>query len=330
VGVEPVTDTGNHAGLLQEAVAGLWHATLQFAHQGLPYQDWEPPEGISLIEVCDPSGQLPTKDCPNTVAEIFLPGNEPVQGDTLYHAIPIHRESGRLATIFTPPELIEQRIYMMVPPEATQWALEAGLETPPQIYETISANLAEFENASISSPAMFALLRGRVDITGAAGGEDLQFYRIQVGKGMYPLEWLQVGQDVTQATTGRLASWDTRGLNGLYTLQLLVVRKDRSIERVNLLVTVDNQPPEVHIAAPVNDATILQGAGEKLILRSDARDEIGLQTVTFYLNDELLETRIQPPYAVSWTPTTGQHHLRVVATDQAGNTQEDSVTFAVE
>jgi membrane carboxypeptidase/penicillin-binding protein PbpC len=315
---------------LQNAAAGLWHAATQYAHQGLDYQTWEPPNGISLIEVCDPSGDLPTKNCPNTVAEVFLSGNEPVQGDTLYHAVSINADSGRLATVYTAPELIEERIYMKYPPEAAQWAQDAGLETPPQVYETLSTNLPLYEDAVVSQPNHFDLVRGRVDITGSVGGEGFQFYRVQVGRGLYPQEWLQIGQDVTQATTGQLASWDTDDLNGLHSIQLLVARQDQSVERVNLLVTVDNKPPEVHIVAPLDGAAIDGHSSKKIVLRAEAEDEIGIQSVVFYLNDEPLQTRIQPPFAFSWQLEPGEHRLRVVATDQAGNTSDDAITFVVE
>jgi membrane peptidoglycan carboxypeptidase len=327
---EPTPDQETRATLTQQAAAGLWHAILQYASRGLAYQAWEPPSGISLIEVCDPSGQLPTKSCPSTVSEVFLPGNEPVQGDTLYHAVAMNHETHRLATVFTAPELVEERVFMSIPPEAAHWAVESGLDTPPQIYDTIPVNLPEYTHAIIESPDMFSLVRGRVDISGAAGGQDFDFYRIQVGQGMYPSEWLQVGQDISQATSGQLASWDTRGLNGLYTIQLLVVKDDQSVERANLLVTVDNQPPEVRIAAPVNGAALERGQASKIVLRAEAQDETGLQNVSFYMDDTLLETLIQPPYAITWTPEEGEHHLRVVVIDRAGNASEDDVTFTVE
>ena len=65
-------------------------------------------------------------------------------------------------------------------------------------------------------------------------------------------------------------------------------------------------------------------------MRAEVQDEVGIQSVAFYMNDEPLDTLIQPPYAVSWSLEAGEHHLRVVATDLAGNTGEDSVTFVVD
>ena len=55
------------------------------------------------MDVCDPSGLLPTKDCPSIVSEVFLNGDEPFQLDNLYQSIAVNRETGYLATVFTPP-----------------------------------------------------------------------------------------------------------------------------------------------------------------------------------------------------------------------------------
>ena len=41
----------------------------------------------------------------------------------------INRETGFLATIFTPPELVEERVYEILPPEAADWVREAYLAT---------------------------------------------------------------------------------------------------------------------------------------------------------------------------------------------------------
>ncbi|HQX00712.1 MAG TPA: hypothetical protein PLQ94_01280, partial [Anaerolineales bacterium] len=64
-------------------------------------------------------------------------------------------------------------------------------------------------------------------------------YRVQVGKGLNPQEWIQLGSDVnTPIEDGVLAEWDTKGLSGLYAIQLLVVRNDQVVETAVIQVTV--------------------------------------------------------------------------------------------
>jgi hypothetical protein len=287
------------------------------------------PQGISQVEVCDPSGLLPSDSCPNTVYEVFLQGSEPQQIDTLYQSLEINRQTGRLATVFSPPELVEKRVYMIPPPEAQTWAEQSGIPKPPETYDTIPKNLPSWEDAQITGPEMFATLSGLIPILGIAGGEDFASYRLQVGAGLNPTEWLQIGNDVSQPTSGQLGAWSTQGLNGLYTLQLLVLATDQSVKRVNLVVTVDNTPPEINILSPTNREEIYEAERPEIIIRASAEDEIGINNLTIHLNGEVIASLSQPPFAVSWRVQVGEHMLQVKVTDQAGNTSQKSITFSV-
>ena len=220
--------------------ASLWSALMQSASQDLPRDGWALPQGVSVMDVCDPSGLLPTEDCPNIVSEVFLQGSEPTRPDTLFRSYQVNRETGALATVFTPPQFIEKRVYMIVPPEAKAWALSAGVPAPPDSYDAIQPPTVNPE-VKISEPALFADVTGVVQIVGSAAGEDFDHYRIQVGKGLNPQEWIQVGEDrAVPVVDGVLAEWDTRGLNGLYAVQLIVVRADQRVETAVTQVTLNN------------------------------------------------------------------------------------------
>jgi hypothetical protein len=181
---------------------------------------------------------LPTQECPNLVSEVFLNGSEPIQADNLYREFGINRETGLLATVFTPPELVETRVFMLVPETARDWALSAGLEIPPTSYDAIqSPPVKPFAN--IASPELFAEVSDVVKIIGTASGEDFDYYRVQIGKGLNPQKWIQLGGDViTPVESGVLAEWDTKGLSGLYAVQLLVVQTDQIVETAVIQVTV--------------------------------------------------------------------------------------------
>ena len=74
---------------------------------------------------------------------------------------------------------------------------------------------------------MFADVRGEIKITGTAGGTDLDYYRVLVGQGLNPRNWVQLGTDSRSLVVdGTLATWDTSDLNGLYAVQLQAVRTD--------------------------------------------------------------------------------------------------------
>lgn len=218
--------------------AVLWNALMQTASANQPADGWSAPQGITPITVCDPSGMLPTRECPNLVTEVFLNGSEPTQADTLFREFAINRETGLLATVFTPPELIDTRVYMLVPEEAREWAQSAGVPVPPTSYDAIQAPpIKPFAN--ITSPQLFADVNGNVLIMGTASGDEFLYYRVQVGKGLNPQEWVQLGSDnFTPVVGGLLAEWDTTGLSGLYAVQLVVVRNDQVVDTAVIQVTI--------------------------------------------------------------------------------------------
>jgi membrane carboxypeptidase/penicillin-binding protein PbpC len=309
--------------------AGLWHALLQYASRDQSPEGWTAPAGITRVEVCDPSGLLPTQDCPNVVSEIFLDGNQPTQPDNLYRTYQVNRETGYLATVFTPPELVDERVYLVVPPEARAWAEAAGLPTPPQAYDAIQAPPRN-PDVNLSAPKMFADLRGIVTLRGTAAGNDFSYYRIQVGQGLNPETWLQVGQDThAPVNGGELAQWDTQGLDGLYAVQLLVVHNDQSLTTAITQVSVDNTPPRIDLLYPQDGDELDYTSNRQITFQVQASDNLGLAKVTFFVDDEMVGLSEQPPYLLTWESTPGKHQLRVVATDRAGNQTQQEIAFMI-
>ena len=310
--------------------AALWNVITQYATQALSPAAWEVPPGISFVDVCDPSGQLPTRHCLTVVSEVFLNGNEPTQFDTLYQASQINRETGLLATVFTPPELVEERVYMQLPPIASQWAQENKIAVPPESYDVIAMPPIN-EAAKITAPQMFSSVSGAIEIFGTASGDDFISYRLQAGQGLNPRAWIQISADSTNPVEdGLLASWDTSKLNGLFAIQMIVLRDNRKVDTATIQVTIDNLPPEVSIPYPENGQTFQYEFGKEITFRAEANDNIGLKFVVFYVGDRELARQSQPPYALPWRAKPGEYTLRVEALDLAGNTSEVSIDFSVE
>ena len=218
--------------------AVLWNALMQIASQNLPRDGWKLPADVAVINVCDPSGMLPTADCPNLVSEVFLNGNEPIQPDNMYRRYAINRETGYLATVFTLPQLIEERVYFVVPSDARVWAESAGLEIPPATYDVIQSPQLNAD-VNITAPELFAEVNGEVRIMGTAAGDDFISYRVLAGQGLNPQEWIQIADGNESVTDGLLAEWDTSDLSGLYAIQLQVVRGDQRVESTVIQVTVN-------------------------------------------------------------------------------------------
>ncbi len=314
----------------EEWATGLWHAIIQYASREYPVVDWAMPPGISRLNVCDPSGLLPTADCPSIVSEIFLNGSEPTHVDTLYKSIQINRETGRLATIFTPPEFVDRQVVMVVPSEAQSWAVAAGIPTPPEDYDVVEAPAAKNPNVQITSPSLFEHVSGIVPVTGRAAGPGFESYRLQYGQGLNPDTWSQLGENQTEPIIdGRLGLWDTSGLTGLYVLQLLVIRADDQVESATIQVSVDNEPPEITIRFPRDGEEITSSATGSIPLEVDASDALELAGVEFFMDGELVASLNSPPFAFPWQIVFGEHTFSARAYDRAGNTAEAAVRFKV-
>jgi membrane peptidoglycan carboxypeptidase len=310
--------------------AGLWHALIQYASRDQPVEEFTTPPGITTMKVCDPSGLLPTDECPHLVDEIFTHGNEPTQVDNLYQTFLINRETDRLATIFTSPELVEEKVFMVVPPEAETWAREANIPTIPQAYDVLDPGTTQSSDVRVSSPEMFNVIKGSIPIMGRATGEGFNYYRLQMGSGLNPETWLQIGEDVDHPVqNGPLEIWDTSGLSGLYALQLVVVYEDDRVESTIVQLTVDNQPPQALIRYPVEGQKFSKDEYDEITLQAEVSDNLELDYVEFFLDGEPLVALSTPPFVVPWRVTPGEHNFLVRALDRAGNSSKASVDFII-
>jgi membrane peptidoglycan carboxypeptidase len=301
-------------------------ALLRFASAGSTGAQWQQPAGVAAVEVCVPSGLLPTVYCPETVEEPFLLGTEPTSFDDLFQPFRVNRETGLLATLATPLDLIEERVYLVPPPEASAWAAEAGLARPPTEYDPLPADLGGDEEVRVNSPAPFALVRGTVDIEGQVRSGGFAYYRLQVGQGLNPSRWIQLGEDQdSRVWRGKLGSWDTTGLNGLYTLQLVVVLDDGGLRTALVPVTIDNEAPALAIRQPVDGAVIEPGSTQVLLVELEASDASGIDRVELMLDGRRVGASDSAPFLFELpVPTGGLHRLVAVATDLAGNQTESS------
>jgi hypothetical protein len=312
-----------------EAAGALWHALIQYATRSLPAVGWTPPTGIAFLDVCDPSGGLPTPACPTVVNEVFLEGNQPHQEDQLYQTFKINRETGRLATIFTPSELVQKRTFMLIPAEGRLWAQQAGIASPPEDYDAVPP-ASSSPQVQISEPAMFAYLSGKVAVRGTVAGDDLDFYRLQAGKGLNPDQWVQIGEDVTRpADNTNLFEWDTSQLSGLYTLQLLRVKKDHSLQTATIQVAIDNAPPSLQILYPGEGELVQANGLGAVTFQLSAEDDLALKSVQFFVDGNLLAEQGIPPFSLPWKAEPGEHVLKALATDMAGNEAEAQSSFSV-
>lgn len=304
--------------------AGLWHALIQYTSLDLPADDWEKPLDVTEMQICSPSGMLPTADCPIITSDVFIYGNEPTQADTLYQKAKVNRETGLLATVYTPQDMIEENVFLNVPSNIRNWAINAGYAVLPQGYDAIPMTAAN-PLVQISSPVIFSSVKGKVTITGTANIDSFASYTIQVGQGIYPDTWQQIGETGTKPVVdGRLAIWDTNGLEGLYAIRLTVVSTNNEVSTSVIQVTVDNSAPVIQITYPAAAGEVIAINGA-VTLTATISDTVGVARVEWWIDGKLISEQTDAPYIVSWSSTPGKHKLQVKVWDKAGNEADSEI-----
>jgi membrane carboxypeptidase/penicillin-binding protein len=341
VGYTPSFVVGAWAGLSSPVDGGefaevqisslLWRAVTQFTAREGSDQGWDMPPGLITQDVCYPSGSLPTNYCPRTVREVFIEGYQPLVPDSLYQSFPVNRETGRLASVFTPPEQIVDRVYLDLPPQAEDWADEAGIERPPVLYD-LRETRSRTEGLRLIAPENLSFVNGSVWITGSIPEDEFESARLQYGVGLNPRSWLQIGDEISSPIErGYLGSWDTTELEeGVYALQLVLIKENQGIEKASLLVSVDNSAPEIILITDLSGEELSYQAGKELLLEVEFPNNSEIDRVDFYLDGELLDSRRVKPFITPWMMIPGSHRLRIAALDQAGNRSELEVEFVVE
>ncbi|MEL7644545.1 MAG: Ig-like domain-containing protein, partial [bacterium] len=280
-----------------------------------------------MMNVCDPSGDRATRFCPVVVNEVFLSGMEPASYDSMYRELDVNRETGKLATIFTPLELIEKQTFFVLPDEAREWAAANGILQPPADYDTIQIPPRN-PDIQITSPEMFAIVHGEFKVIGTAAGEGFQSYSLQVGEGLNPASWQEIGSGTNPIRNSTLGTWATES-DGLFALRLVVVHTDQQVSSSIIQVMVDNASPVVKILYPSNELLISAGDQTALYFQVDVTENVQVQTITWLVDGEQIAQTGGDVHSISWTPAAGSHTLQVEVTDTAGNTGSSAVIFSV-
>jgi hypothetical protein len=234
---------------------------------------------------------------------MFLEGSEPKSYDNVHQVFRINRENGKLATVYTPPELVEDRVYEIYPPEAADWVIDNGIPQPPTEYDEAYGPSVAGGPVAIMQPTPYQYVHGGVVITGNAMIDGFALYRLEYGQGLNPTSWTQLGGDHTsQVDHGPLEFWDTANVpEGLYTLQLTAVRGDQTFQQSAVQVTVDNTPPTVTIINPPEGKLYKMEQDEWVNIQVEAVDNVSMDRVEFYLDGYKIGESTVAPYNTRWT-----------------------------
>jgi membrane peptidoglycan carboxypeptidase len=282
--------------------APIWHDVMLYYLKDKPVEEWQEPPGLVRAQVGRLSGLLPTQYTQGAITELFLEGTVPTQRDNIYQGVRINRENGKLATAYTPPEKVEERVYEVYPPVAADWVREQGIPQPPTEYDDSTGPAVNVGPVAIINPRPYEYIKGGQVITGNAKADNFQLYRLEVGKGLNPAEWRQLGRDYNNQVEGTpLEFWDTtQEEEGLYTLQLTVVKNDQSLERRAVQVTVDNTPPAVELVNPEPAKIYTKEDDLWVNIQADATDNFSMNRVDFFLDGNKIGESTVAPYTLRW------------------------------
>lgn len=280
--------------------APIWHDTMEYLHKDLPARNFVEPRDMVRMSVCAASGLLPTKECPQVVRELFKKGSEPTESDNIWKPFRVFSPNGKLATAFDPPDQVTTVVYPIYPPEAADWVQENNIPQPPTEFDTTYAASAANGDVALFSPANYSFVKGAVEIRGNAKIPDQREWRVNIGAGLDPIEWLTIGQGGGGVDNGVLAVWNTQA-SGLYTIQLTAIDGSGTPFSATTQVTVDNEPPKVEIINPWDDKQYLQEDDEWVSVDADALDNFSMGYVDFWLDDSYLGRTQVSPFTYKWT-----------------------------
>ncbi|MGE3960177.1 MAG: penicillin-binding protein [Dehalococcoidia bacterium] len=218
-----------------------------FMVQAIEHLELEPtsftrPDGVVSVEVCWPSGKLPTEACPELNRYTSLYAAEVLPGapeglsdeereryyDTWWQDIAVDTRTGLPASDNTPAQFVRKSVRLVLPEEEVKkwtgvyaWAAANGISG--MIGSATTAVATSDLPARIDSPSANATVSGNVDIRGRATSEKFTQYRLEWGRGDNPSSWVRISSSTNAVTGGTLGRWDTGQLSaGDYTLRLVV------------------------------------------------------------------------------------------------------------
>jgi membrane peptidoglycan carboxypeptidase len=313
-----------------EGAASVWRAVMEYTHtyEGLQPTAWERPTTIVEAPVCDLSGLLPNGICP-TYSEIFVDGMQPRQLDTHWQLFEINSLNGYRATINTPPDLVVQREFFVPPQEAMAWWRENNRPLPPQDFDTTVPEIVT--TVQIMRPTNLSYVGGVVDVFGAINTRNLRSFRLSYGEGFNPAAWTDLGGEQTEFDPDTpLGSWDTSGLDGLYSLRLEVIRGNDSRDTDAIQVTVDNIAPTIALDSVEPGKIYRWPADSEVQLEASVTDNITTARVEFFHNGQSLGADESWPFQLNWDINgPGTETFSATVYDAVGNNASAEVGVTI-
>jgi len=337
----------------------IWKEFMTAAHKQLksPKTAFTMPSGMVQTQISALSGQLPTECTPVAYrkADIFLQEKAPAEADPACVRLNVDKVTGLLASPECPAEATEERSFFrptdVLATRFPQWqqSITAWAENAMKTYDPMAGAfsgaalplpLAPTEQCSIRlTPGRMERPEMTIDFPANGDGASYPSFQVQldysVGSSVREIRVELDGKQVKRTNDPTdLTIQVPRSVKEGGSHELKVTLIDEYFNEVTDESTFnfeeDRSGPQVRFMSPQSDIEV--ASGEQIVLQADADDdEGGIKYVQFYLDDQLLSTKPAAPYRLEWTNTLelGTYSLRAVATDLAGNEDEDEITLTI-
>lgn len=219
----------------------IWNQFMTVAHAAEPVLEFQPPPGVRQYEVCADTGALPSRACPQKRVEWFAEDRPPLPMERdLWQSFRVDKNTGQLATEFTPPDQVEERAWKVYPEQYRAWAEAHGIAQPPftpppALPDAPAAPGAPVEQPpppapnpaaqlAIFSPVEGETVSGLVTVYGTVNVPNLVSYELQYGESHDPGAFSAPVSGPYGGTiaNGPVAQWDATAMrDGPYTLRLV-------------------------------------------------------------------------------------------------------------
>ncbi len=205
---------GNFDGSSNPAFVGVQTAAPLFFHivdglratdPRLPEALDSPPAGVTAVEVCAGSGDLPNAECPHRSRAWFIPGKSPIRVSSVHRRILIDTRTGLRACADTPPSDTRAEVFEAWPSDILRLYALAGMPRRPIPPDRCGSDAQSSEHVT---PAItYPRSGGTYELHAAELGHETLQLSATAGPGVASLYWFADGAYVGSSPPSTALAW---------------------------------------------------------------------------------------------------------------------------
>lgn len=186
--------------------------SIRVARPGLAPAQRTPPPGLTRVDVCAASGDLPNADCPQRAETWFIPGKSPIRVSTLHRRLTIDKATGLVVCPPYAPGRTREEVFEFWPSDMLALFDQAGLPRRAPPPRAANCTAGDEATAAGAAPRITSPLRGVV-YTQRLSQPEQQTIALQatVDAGVAKLYWFAGEKYLGTAARGRSLAWQPPG-----------------------------------------------------------------------------------------------------------------------